>query len=290
MESRLPIDILNPGQVFACLGIVEIADALLGDAKGCWEWNGNDSYFCVSANGDVDPIQSILEFLVNAEVFVRFPFDSKNIQKWKDTWKATKLVDEKDRDFPFPDPNSPATLPALLIDEHGRTIEVNYWGDDTNRDNVKFFAGAGGYPGAALLADALKLVKSERHKFHQNPLELFGEQSSSFRFDWRRDYVPADIGFSINKHKNIQAIGFPLVEVLAAVGVTHARPFRRENLQYLYSIVSGQLLRPIFLRAILGAQDQLIYGLKLRHFIMELAWPAKEGSARCITQIYEYKP
>lgn len=253
MESHLPVDILNPGQVFACLGIVEMADLLLGDAKGCWDWNGDDTYFCVSARGDVEPIQSIREFIVNAEVFVRFPFDSKNIQKWKKGWKLSQLIDEKDRDFPFPDPDSPATLPALMKDGHGRRIEVNYWGDKTNRDNVKFFAGAGGYPGAALLADALNLAKPKIHNFHQNPFDLAEEQSSSFRFDWRRDNIPIDIGFSINKHSsNIKAIGFPLVEILAAVGVTHARPFRRSKLRYTYSIVAGQLLRPIFLRAILA--------------------------------------
>jgi hypothetical protein len=33
-EASIPVDLLNPGQVFACLGFMEAADILLGDAEG----------------------------------------------------------------------------------------------------------------------------------------------------------------------------------------------------------------------------------------------------------------
>ena len=33
-EASIPIDLTNPGQVFACLGFVESAEVLLGEARG----------------------------------------------------------------------------------------------------------------------------------------------------------------------------------------------------------------------------------------------------------------
>ena len=40
-ESRIPVDLFNPGQVFACLGLVEVADLLLGGAAGIFDWEGS---------------------------------------------------------------------------------------------------------------------------------------------------------------------------------------------------------------------------------------------------------
>jgi CRISPR-associated protein Csb3 len=35
----IPVDLFNPGQVFACLGFLEAAEVLLGDAKGGFDWS-----------------------------------------------------------------------------------------------------------------------------------------------------------------------------------------------------------------------------------------------------------
>ena len=37
-ESTIPVDLRNPGQVFACLGLLEAADVLLGHAVGVFAW------------------------------------------------------------------------------------------------------------------------------------------------------------------------------------------------------------------------------------------------------------
>jgi CRISPR-associated protein Csb3 len=33
-QADIPVDLFNPGQVFACLGFLEAADIVLGDAEG----------------------------------------------------------------------------------------------------------------------------------------------------------------------------------------------------------------------------------------------------------------
>ena len=35
-EASIPVDLFNPGQVFACLGIMELADEVLGGAHGAF--------------------------------------------------------------------------------------------------------------------------------------------------------------------------------------------------------------------------------------------------------------
>lgn len=200
---------------------------------------------------------------------------------------------DRNRDtFPFPTPDSPATLPTILSCGNWR-IEVSHWGDDIvsiGRDNVKFWAGAGGYPGAALAQDAISLIKDMPDDIALDPLNAPARQSSSFRFDWRRDYVPLDIGFSLNAHSGDRfcTIGYPVVEVMAAIGLTHARPKRVSKLEYRYGIISvgdgREFLDPVFHRAALGTTP---LPFRQRVFRMNLGWPGKEGQARCITTVEE---
>jgi CRISPR-associated protein Csx14 len=109
---------------------------------------------------------------------------------------------------------------------------------------------------------------------------------SSFRFDWRRDYIPLDAGFSPNDQPSISMVGFPLVELLAAVGLQNARPSRldpRNKLAYRYN-VSNAWLPPCLARAVLGSG---VTGFPVRTFRMNLGWPGKENQARCITNAEE---
>ena len=228
-EASIPVDLLNPGQVFACHGLFEAADKLLGNAKGGFDWRDEAHVqFRVSADGEADPVKHVLTFLSRSSVYTLAPAESSiDTSKWN---VPTKQLGG-DEPFPFPIPGSPATLPAVFeCKEYTVQILVaDHWGEDrskTSRDNVKFWAGAGGYPGAALARDAIELVRSDCLSAADDPLNFSAEQSSSFRFDWRRDYIPLDIGFSINSHSNTRfaTIGYPLVELLAVLGLTHARP------------------------------------------------------------------
>src|SRR5258706_11120688 len=68
-SSSIPVDLLNPGQVFACLGFLEAAGILLGDAEGGFDWTevGNVR-FGISAAGDGNPFSVVLEFLATSEL------------------------------------------------------------------------------------------------------------------------------------------------------------------------------------------------------------------------------
>ena len=291
-DSAVPVDLMNPGQVFACLGILELADALLGDAVAAFDWSGErETLFRVSADGVEPPVERALCFLEEARIVARAPVGSTNPDGWKPSWGDAPEVDDPDEPFPYRDPSSPATLPVVLRDGHGNEAVLEHWGDSTRRDNVKFWAGSAGYPGAAIARDAIKAVRDKIRQHANDPFGLSAVQTNSFRFDWRRDYIPVQDGFSPNKHgKNIQMVGFPLVEILAAIGMTHARPSRATKLEYRYGVLGydgGPLLEPIFHRAALGSGSTPVPGRTFRRFVMHLDWPGQEDQARCITQVFE---
>lgn len=284
--SSIPVDLFNPGQVFACLGFLEAAEILLGDAEGGFEWEDGAARFVVAAGAD--PVDAVLAFLRSADVRTRTPDAQKlSTERWN---VATDEIVESDP-FPFDPPPSPATLPALLIGPvptgEEERIPLEYWGDSTDRDNVKFWAGAGGYPGGALARDALDLIRAGDYAT-KHIFDVPAPQSSSFRFDWRRDYIAIDTGFAVNDHDDITMVGYPLVEIMAAIGVSHARPKRIDKLRYRYSVIASgepdRLLPPSILRAALGCAA---LSFPQRVFSMRLGWPGQEGQARCITDVIE---
>ena len=284
-EHVIPVDLYNPGQVFACLGFLEAADMVIGGAEGGFDWSDvGNVLFKLEAKGNRNPFEVVLEFLADAEVSAITPPNSKQgTEKWDVPTKAVA----QGQPFPIAVPPSPATLPALLM-AGDNVLIVDHWGDSTDRDNVKFWAGSGGYPGAALMRDALALVRNRMKDAGSDPFALAAPQSSSFRFDWRRDYIPMDVGFSPNEHGELTMVGFPLVEILATIGLANARPKRINKLEYQYGVVAAadphHLLSPILLRAALGGSE---LPFPRRLFRMKLGWPGQENQARCITDVIE---
>lgn len=280
--ATIPVDLFNPGQVFACLGFAEAAEVLLGGVSIGFRGTGAVVDFTLGARGPIGPFEVVLDFLAGATVTSEAPPAVEPLSTEK--WDIPTAQLEGDA-FPYPAPDSPATLPAVLSNG-GRRLTVDHWGDATRRDNVKYWAGAGGYPGAGLLRDALELVRSFARASVADPFALRAPQSSSFRFDWRRDYVPLGVGFSLNNHQKLQPIGYPLVEILAAIGLSHARPRRKgaSKLHYEYAVPMADELTLPLMRAALGCAA---LPLDLRTFHMTLDWPGQENQARCITQVTE---
>jgi CRISPR-associated protein Csb3 len=284
-EARIPVDLFNPGQVFACLGFLEVADILLGDAEGGFDWSNEASaQFVLTANGIRNPFEVVLEFISEATVFSVACAESKNsTEKWK---VPTKFI-QAGHHFPFPDPPSPATLPVIVRSNEAEIV-VDHWGDATNRDSMKFWAGSGGYPGAALMRDALSLIRPLPAGAASDPFSVSAIQSSSFRLDWRRDYIPIDAGFSPNEHSEISMLGYPIVEILAVMGLSNARPKRIDKLNYRYAVIGPStgtsLFSPALIRVALGCTA---LPFRKRMFRMHLGWPGQENQARCITNVTE---
>ena len=146
-EASIPVDLLNPGQVFACLGFMEAAEILCGPSEARFNYNSSESAikFMLRVEGPQNPVSETLRFLVRAEARAIAPMDSGlSTKKWD-----VETLRREDAVFPCSVPTSPAALPMLLADGQD-SIPIEHWADGSDRDNVKFWAGAGGYPGAAL--------------------------------------------------------------------------------------------------------------------------------------------
>jgi CRISPR-associated protein Csb3 len=145
-EATIPVDLLNPGQVFACLGFMEAAEILLGPCEGRFRYKGAAlADFLLRIGCAPDPVVETLRFLSHADAQAMAPQGSKLSTK---EWEVETLT-RPDAFFPCPAPEKPAALPAYLKYEE-RSIPIEHWADGSGRDKVKFWAGAGGYPGAAL--------------------------------------------------------------------------------------------------------------------------------------------
>lgn len=298
-ESSIPVDLFNPGQVFACIGFAEAADVLLGDVEGFFDWTKRDTVrFRLRACGDENPVDRVLRFLSEATVIAEAPYGSENIDDWLPTWGRKPVELPKGAPYPSGDPDSAASL-AVALTAGDRRVRVDYWADRsdagsvvTGRDNAKFWGGSRGYPAAALVRDCLDEVRATGRGALSDPFALMTPQANGFNLDWRRNYVPIDAGFSLNKHKSsMTTTGFPIVEMLGAIGLTHARPRRvgfKRDLHYRYGAIGTSresVWLPLsLLRAGLGITAS---AFEMRRFDMYLSWVAKEDQMRSITQVTE---
>lgn len=291
-RSTIPVDLTNPGQVFACVGLMEAAEVLFGAASGVFEWNQSAATnFQLDAARTSNPIRAVVEFVSQAEVSILAPFGS-SIDTSGPPWKIPTLRATEDA-FPSAAPEQPATLPAVLRGS-GRELQIDYWTDSvdaTGRDSVKLWAGSAGQPGAAVAKKAIAILTG--YDPGSSPFSFSAPMSGGFGFDWRRDYVPIDVGFSPNRHTSVVMVGYPIVELLAAIGLTHARPRRgTDKLHYRYSVIGSTDRDPPSLplplhRAALGGTE---LPFPQRFFEITLGWPGKEGQARCILEVTEETP
>ena len=290
-EVAIPVDLYNPGQVFACLGFMEAAEILLGDAEGGFDWrNGEDIRFVLRAAGDPDPFLTVLRFLHSAKVEAIAPAESDLRAKEP----GIETVTEAEGIYSCPKPDSPSALPCRLTDVSGNSVSISHWIAGTGLDNIKFWAGMAGYSGSALVRDLLQPVKGwSENQLQAVAADPFGNrdldaashlQSSNLRFDYRGGTIPFDAGFSTNAHGQYMMLGFPLVDVLAAIGLENARPARPERgnkLAYVYN-VWPVALPPILARAALGGA---VVGFTPQTYRIELGWPGQENQARAIKTV-----
>lgn len=294
-KSTIPVDVLNPGQVFACYGLIELAELLCGDVRAGFV----DDRFVIEARGEVAPVKAAIDFIAASKTFVLLPKGlASDSPPWKWSWKPLGLEESQSDEYASRAPGAPAKLVARLKNG-ARHVDIAHWAEEdrTGRDNVKFWAGAGGMPGVVMIESAIDLTRRETAHAHADPLNFQRPQSSSLRFDWRSGYIPMDTGWSLNNHPKTQNAGYPLVDVLAAIGLSNARPRAvREQaeccakrwckLHYRYGVPQGEGHRPLFLRAALGGA---LAGFCRREFQIELGWPGKPGQARTIVGVTEVK-
>lgn len=161
-QASIPVDLFNPGQVFACLGFLEAAEILLGDAEGGFDWQDEaNTKFILRAAGEGNPFEAVLEFLAEAEpqrwapVGYSDPPPKKGKNEDADEDEEDK-VDEADFDAAATTNNVPSidlsetfqssegdrmSLPIRIGGGNRPIVELGHWADGSGRESFKLYAG-----------------------------------------------------------------------------------------------------------------------------------------------------
>ena len=157
--ASIPVDLFNPGQVFACLGFLEAADVLLGDAEGGFDWqHEGNATFALRAKGERNPFETVLEFLAEAEPKRWGPigYADPPPKKGKGDSEDNEPEDDDSADESAADGEKPTldlqpTFPAKKGDRmalpirigggNRPVVELGHWADESSRNNFKLYAG-----------------------------------------------------------------------------------------------------------------------------------------------------
>lgn len=266
-EALIPVDLFNPGQVFACLGFLEVADVLLGDAEGGFDWSdAANVLFRLRAPGEENPFGSVLSFLVEAEIrrcgpvgYVDPPPKKKG-QSDEDDGDAS-VAHAPDLAEAFPSPRGDRMMLPIRLEVGNRpSVCLSHWADGSSRDSFKLYAGnrsADGVARAMLRGTRKKalgisgLWRNQRDDLTLMPFDVLAPMGGSFNFDPRGGWTALDVGYSPNEHPDHSIVASPVVEILAACGLEHARPDEYEKRQVRYGAWSG-FVPPILARPALS--------------------------------------
>ncbi len=219
------VDVTNPGQFFACCGLLELADRLWHGAEG-WFADG-DQVFLISGSGTLD---GLVEAIASAELIHTRPSDLYS---------------------------SP-----LIIDTPFRPLSIDWWETDlTGARDLKVWAGTMESFG---IAQAMQHAMRDK-RFHDSDLFDIGmvvttphdpgKKKEPFYFDARRtsNAHSRDVGFSPND-LGLTSIAHPAVELLCLIGLQVSRPvLTAESRVYDYFTWHVPLLPNLLLAASTGS-------------------------------------
>lgn len=166
VPASIPVDLKSPGQVFACLGFLEVAEVLLRCAEAHFEWTESPVRFVLCADGDKNPFEAALDFLAGARVVELLPVgyveggaadgDDDDDDSADAHSRSDEEIGDTDLDHPKEDATAPGrfttpafpsgegnrnALPIQLLSTDGRGFIVSHWADGSSCKDFKLYSG-----------------------------------------------------------------------------------------------------------------------------------------------------
>jgi len=306
-RASIPVDIFNPGQVFACLGFMEAAEILLGDVECGFDWcDRSKPLFHLRASGERNPFEVVLEFLANADIRAIAPkgimVDTKkeagddDDDLGGDEVKSGGTAEEEDSHQNASEiieseivaslENKLSGLAIRIIGE-SQSLSVSHWADGSKRETFKLYAGN---RSGMSIAKAMQAGKSKTSKDGKVTYDTVGLRqlwqsdrsgltcnpfngnavAGNFGFDARATWTAIDAGYSPDTHEN-RVFGSSVVELLCAIGLENTRPNEFETRRVRFSIWRLPLPPLLARAALVGA----LKSIEQRTFHFELALAGK---------------
>lgn len=296
--ASIPVDLFNPGQVFACLGFLEAAETLIGEAWGGFDWsNDSDARFLLRTPGDTNPVAVVLGFIAGAKLSRWGPIGySDPLPKKSKRSDAQASADSDGADEAatdrvplfiadhFPAPSGDRMALPIRFDGGGVGVDIGHWADESSRSNFKLYAGNRSAAGIAasmihgqldqkgrvLRRGVTQLWSESPEDLISRPFDVVTPMRGSFNLDPRGAWTAIDAGYSPNDQGH-DVSASPVVQLLAAWGLENARPLQFETRKVRYS-AWGIELPPCLARVALAGA---LPAIPCKRFRFELALSGK---------------
>lgn len=220
---RIDVDVTNPGQFFACCGLLELADRLREGAEGWFE----ERRFCIHSGGT---LAELIQAVVQAELIqldasdntssaieVRSPFRALRLDWWHDTYSG------------------------------GRELKV--WAG--TMESVRI---------ARAMQNAMKAEEFKKPELLDIGLIAYDPENQSkkvepYYFDARRgpNAHSRDVGFSPNDLQ-LTTTAFPAVELLCLVGLQRCLPARTKQSRVYDYVLWSTPIPPVLLGSVVAGE------------------------------------
>lgn len=203
MKQAVQVDLFNPGQFFACCGLLELGHRRWADCTG---WFENNAFYLEKPDVD-DPVSEVIRLLQNAELVA-----------------DSNAEDSK-------------TSPLLLGNPFG--LRLDWWQSEEGIEHLKTWAGQ---QSVGRIACAMKAAIPEP-KPGMGPLDVLqqslvvrseGETVEPFYFDATRHADRLDTGFSLDR-QDAEVAAHPASEVLCLIGLQRFRPDQVDEWTFAYA-------------------------------------------------------
>jgi CRISPR-associated protein Csb3 len=313
--ASIRVDLKNPGQVLACVGFIEAAEVLLRSVEAHFHWRGKSVQFILVADSDRNPFEVVLDFLASAKIVELIPIgyveggaadgddeddaapaesEDENGGEFDDTHEDVNDIRGRRTTPTFPSGDGERNALPIQLTNGAHTLPVSHWADSSSRNDFKLYSG--NRSARRIATQMLQGVRSKRKKsqligdlknlgvqqlLHEHraavleaPFDVVTPMGGSFNFDPRGAWTAIDAGYSPNTQKDGIAAS-PVLELLAAVGLEHARPDEYEIRKVRYA-VWGHPLPAMLARAALSGADLKV---PTRRFEFELDLAGKNKIA-----------
>ena len=205
-DIEVDVDLRNPGQFFACCGILELAARLWPGSEGWFARTELGASFHVATSGGSDaPLAKIVQALCGHETLVTIADDDEGIGDM-----------QADRQ------------PVMLMSPFG--LRLDWWLDaygEGDKSELKVWAGQQTpVRNLSALQDIWRKINAAQPEC-VGSRALFSQRwpETGMGFDPSSSWKAIDVGFSPDEQQ-INVLTSPAVEILAAIGLQRCRPER----------------------------------------------------------------